>query len=76
MNFEEILETDLQDEFVFKDVAIKEFIFAQKLETIIYRGASNSRMKDFHDLHSREQKNYRQISLMCSNQSMIGSYST
>jgi predicted nucleotidyltransferase component of viral defense system len=30
----------------------KEFIFAEKLETIIYRGATNSRMKDFHDLHS------------------------
>lgn len=28
----------------------KEFIFAEKLETIIYRGANNSRMKDFHDL--------------------------
>lgn len=30
----------------------KEFIFAEKLETIIYRGSKNSRMKDFHDLHS------------------------
>jgi len=30
----------------------KEFIFAEKLETIVYRGALNSRMKDFHDLHS------------------------
>ena len=30
----------------------KEFIFAEKLETVIYRGALNSRMKDFHDLHS------------------------
>lgn len=30
----------------------KESIFAEKLETIIYRGAQNSRMKDFHDLHS------------------------
>ena len=29
----------------------KEFIFAEKLETIIYRGANNSRMKDFHDLN-------------------------
>ncbi len=29
----------------------KEFIFAEKLETIIYRGAHNSRMKDFHDLN-------------------------
>lgn len=30
----------------------KEFIFAEKLETVIYRGGTNSRMKDFHDLHS------------------------
>lgn len=30
----------------------KEFIFAEKLETVVYRGALNSRMKDFHDLHS------------------------
>ena len=30
----------------------KEFIFAEKLETIIYRGSFNSRMKDFHDLYS------------------------
>jgi hypothetical protein len=30
----------------------KEFIFAEKLETIIYRGALNSRMKDYHDLYS------------------------
>lgn len=30
----------------------KEFIFSEKLETIIHRGAFNSRMKDFHDLHS------------------------
>lgn len=29
-----------------------EFIFAEKLETIVYRGFLNSRMKDFHDLHS------------------------
>lgn len=28
----------------------KEFIFAEKLEAIVYRGADNSRMKDFHDL--------------------------
>ncbi len=27
-----------------------EFIFAEKLETIFYRGKDNSRMKDFHDL--------------------------
>lgn len=30
----------------------KEFIFAEKLETIIHRGSFNSRMKDFHDLYS------------------------
>ena len=30
----------------------KEFIFAEKLETIIYRGSFNSRMKDYHDLYS------------------------
>jgi len=30
----------------------KEFIFAEKLETILFRGGTNSRMKDFHDLHS------------------------
>lgn len=29
-----------------------EFVFAEKLETIIYRGGENSRMKDFHDLYS------------------------
>lgn len=29
----------------------KEYIFAEKLETVIYRGVNNSRMKDFHDLH-------------------------
>lgn len=29
----------------------KEFIFAEKLETIIYRGSFNSRMKDFHDIY-------------------------
>lgn len=27
-----------------------EFIFAEKLETVVHRGSSNSRMKDFHDL--------------------------
>lgn len=36
----------------------QEFIFAEKLETVIYRGGDNSRMKDFHDLynmiHARE----------------------
>ena len=30
----------------------KEFIFAEKLETVIYRGGTNSRMKDFHDLYT------------------------
>lgn len=30
----------------------KEFIFAEKLETVVFRSASNSRMKDFHDLYS------------------------
>ena len=29
-----------------------EFIFAEKLETVIFRGADNSRMKDFHDLYT------------------------
>lgn len=29
-----------------------EFVFAEKLETVIYRGSDNSRMKDFHDLHT------------------------
>lgn len=30
----------------------KEFIFAEKLETIVHRGSFNSRMKDFHDIYS------------------------
>lgn len=30
----------------------KEFIFAEKLETVVYRGSGNTRMKDFHDLFS------------------------
>jgi len=30
----------------------KEFIFAEKLETVVHRGIGNSRMKDFHDLIS------------------------
>ncbi len=30
----------------------KEFIFAEKLETIVFRGERNTRMKDFHDLYS------------------------
>ena len=29
-----------------------EFVFAEKLETAIFRGANNSRMKDFHDLYT------------------------
>lgn len=29
-----------------------EFVFAEKLETVIFRGADNSRMKDFHDLYT------------------------
>lgn len=30
----------------------KEFIFAEKLETIVFRGGGNTRMKDFHDIYS------------------------
>lgn len=30
----------------------KEFIFAEKLETVVYRGMGNTRMKDLHDLFS------------------------
>lgn len=30
----------------------KEFIFAEKLETVVFRGEGNTRMKDFHDLYS------------------------
>lgn len=30
----------------------KEFIFAEKIETVVQRGMGNTRMKDFHDLHS------------------------
>jgi predicted nucleotidyltransferase component of viral defense system len=29
-----------------------EFIFAEKLETVIFRGRENSRMKDYHDLYT------------------------
>jgi predicted nucleotidyltransferase component of viral defense system len=29
-----------------------EFIFAEKLETVVFRGINNSRMKDFHDLYT------------------------
>ncbi len=30
----------------------QEFIFSEKLETVVYRAGDNSRMKDFHDLYS------------------------
>jgi predicted nucleotidyltransferase component of viral defense system len=30
----------------------REFIFAEKLETVVFRGGGNTRMKDFHDLYS------------------------
>ena len=30
----------------------KEFIFAEKLETVVSKGENNSRMKDYHDIHS------------------------
>lgn len=30
----------------------KEFIFAEKLETLVFRREANTRMKDFHDLYS------------------------
>ncbi|NGX54825.1 MAG: hypothetical protein KR126chlam2_00445 [Chlamydiae bacterium] len=30
----------------------REFIFAEKLETVVYRGRENSRMKDYHDLYT------------------------
>lgn len=30
----------------------KEFIFAEKLDTVVFRGGGNTRMKDFHDLYS------------------------
>ncbi len=41
----------------------KEFIFAEKLETIVFRGGGNTRMKDFHDLYSLIQLNVLDISL-------------
>ena len=43
---------DLFEQSVSLSCYPKEFIFAEKLETIIYRGSFNSRMKDFHDLYS------------------------
>lgn len=41
----------------------KEFIFAEKLETIVFRGESNTRMKDFHDLYSLVRLDVLDISL-------------
>ncbi|MBA3238100.1 MAG: nucleotidyl transferase AbiEii/AbiGii toxin family protein [Parachlamydiaceae bacterium] len=43
---------DLFEESISLPCYPKEFIFAEKLETIIYRGSFNSRMKDFHDIYS------------------------
>ncbi|CUI18031.1 conserved hypothetical protein [Candidatus Protochlamydia naegleriophila] len=43
---------DLFEESVELACYPKEFIFAEKLETIIHRGSFNSRMKDFHDIFS------------------------
>jgi hypothetical protein len=42
----------LFEESILMNCYPKEFIFAEKLETIIYRGGANSRMKDFHDLYT------------------------
>lgn len=41
----------------------KEFIFAEKLETVVFRGGGNTRMKDFHDLYSLIQLNVLDHSL-------------
>lgn len=41
----------------------KEFIFAEKLETVVFRGGANTRMKDFHDLYSLVQLNVLDTSL-------------
>ena len=41
----------------------REFIFAEKLETLVFRGASNTRMKDFHDLYSLVELGNLDISL-------------
>ncbi|HLB52774.1 MAG TPA: nucleotidyl transferase AbiEii/AbiGii toxin family protein, partial [Chlamydiales bacterium] len=41
----------------------KEFIFAEKLETIVFRGGGNTRMKDFHDLYSLVSLNILNTSL-------------
>ncbi|MGR3973994.1 MAG: nucleotidyl transferase AbiEii/AbiGii toxin family protein [Candidatus Rhabdochlamydia sp.] len=43
---------DLFERCVFLPCYPQEFIFAEKLETVVHRGALNSRMKDFHDLYS------------------------
>lgn len=41
----------------------KEFIFAEKLETVAFRGGGNTRMKDFHDLYSLVRLNVLDSSL-------------
>jgi len=41
----------------------KEFIFAEKLETVVFRGRNNTRMKDFHDLYSLIQLDVLDVSL-------------
>ncbi|MDP1608834.1 MAG: nucleotidyl transferase AbiEii/AbiGii toxin family protein [Chlamydiales bacterium] len=41
----------------------KEFIFAEKLETIVFRGEGNTRMKDFQDLYSLIQQDVLDSSL-------------
>lgn len=41
----------------------KEFIFAEKLETVVFRGVGNTRMKDFHDLYSLVQLDVLDLSL-------------
>jgi len=46
----EYKEGSLFDEAITLKVYPTETIFAEKLETLIYRGAANSRMKDYHDL--------------------------
>ena len=43
-------EKPLFENFISLDVYPVETIFAEKLETVISRGAANSRMKDYHDL--------------------------
>jgi predicted nucleotidyltransferase component of viral defense system len=45
-------EGDLFEHSVSLSCYPKEFILAEKLETIVYRGSFNSRMKDFHDIYS------------------------